>query len=100
MTTDQKPRPAASTHRSRRWAVREPEDRLLTGLSSGLARQWGIPAAYVRAGFVVASFALGAGVIAYVALWALTRDREEDPPEPQPRAPPHVYRGDAGPARP
>lgn len=87
MTTDQLQETKEATHRSRRWAVREPGDRLLTGLSAGLARQWGIPAAYVRAGFVVASFALGAGAIVYVVLWALTLDRDPDAPDPEPKSP-------------
>lgn len=70
------------THRPRRsrgrWAVRRRRDRLIAGLASGLGDYWGVPAAYVRAGFVVASLAAGAGIAAYLLGWALTLERDDD----------------------
>jgi len=43
-----------------------------TGVAAGLAAHLGWPVLVVRAAFVVASFAAGAGVLLYVWLWALT----------------------------
>ena len=43
-----------------------------TGVAAGLAAHLGWPVVVVRAAFVVASFAAGAGVLLYVWLWALT----------------------------
>ena len=68
--------------RARRWAVRRRGDRLVAGLASGLGDHWGIPVAYVRAAFVVATFAGGAGIVAYMIGWALTLERD-DAAEPE-----------------
>lgn len=62
-----------------RWAVRRRRDRLIAGLASGLADYWDVPAAYVRAGFVVLSLAGGVGIAAYLVGWALTLERGEAP---------------------
>ena len=73
--------------RTRRWAVRRRRDRLVAGLASGLADHWGIPVPYVRAGFVVAAFAGGAGIAVYVIGWIFTLDRQDDDPEADPKTP-------------
>ena len=78
----------AEPTRRRRWAVRRRNDRLVSGLASGLGHHWGIPAAYVRAAFVVAAFASGVGLGAYVAGSIFTLDRDEDAPDPDPKSPP------------
>ena len=68
----------ATRAKPRRWAIRMRRDRLVAGLARGLGRHWGIPAAYVRAAFVVATFAAGAGIVAYVIGWGLTLERDEE----------------------
>lgn len=74
-----------TTGRTRRWAVRRSGDRLVAGLASGLGDHWGIPDAYVRAAFVVATLAGGAGIVAYTIGWALTLERD-DTTEPEPKS--------------
>ncbi len=80
----------ATESRSKRWAVRRREDRLVAGLAGGLADHWSIPVAYVRAAFVVASFAAGAGIVLYMIGWVFTLDRDEnaalDPKTPNQKA--------------
>ena len=89
MDTDRGTTDAAidSSSPARRWAVRRSDDRLVAGLAAGLARHWGIPLPYVRAGFVVAAFAGGAGIVAYLIGWALTFERLEGSAEPEPTTP-------------
>ncbi len=74
-----------STGRTRRWAVRRSGDRLIAGLASGLGDHWGVPAAYVRAAFVVATLAGGAGIVAYTIGWALTLESDSTT-EPDPKS--------------
>jgi phage shock protein PspC (stress-responsive transcriptional regulator) len=76
-----------SQGRPHRWAVRRREDRLVAGLATGLGDRWGIPVAYLRAALVVATFAGGAGIAAYLIGWAFTLERSEDAPEPEPISP-------------
>ena len=73
--------------KTRRWAVRRRDDRLIAGVASGLGHHWGIPVAYIRAAFVAAAFAGGAGIAAYMIAWAVTLDRDEDAETPEPRSP-------------
>ena len=58
----------ASTHAPRR-ASRSLDERLVAGVSRGLAEHLGVPVLWVRVGFVVATWFNGAGVIAYLLLW-------------------------------
>jgi len=75
--------------RLRRDLVRSDTDRVVSGLAGGLAARLGIPVVYVRAGFIVATLAGGAGIAAYLFGWALTLDNEAPAPlEPAPPAPP------------
>ena len=78
---------AEKEHRSKRWAVRRREDRLVAGLAGGLADHWGIPVPFVRAAFVVAAFAAGAGIALYMIGWVFTLEREPDAAEPEPKTP-------------
>lgn len=52
--------------------VRRTDDRILGGVASGLADLLGVDPVLVRVGFVLLALAGGAGVLAYLALWALT----------------------------
>lgn len=56
--------------------VRSERDRILAGLSGGIAARLGIETVYVRAAFVVLSLLFGAGVVLYLAGWAATIDQE------------------------
>ena len=74
--------------RLRRELTRSENDRVISGLAGGIAARLGIPAVYVRAGFIVATLAGGAGIAAYLFGWALTLDTEKGPiPDPAPPAP-------------
>ena len=48
------------------------QGRRLGGVCAGLAEHLGLNARYVRLAFILSCFAGGAGVVAYVFLWALT----------------------------
>jgi len=52
---------------------RSSRDRLLAGLCGGLAERFGVPAALVRVGFVLAAM-VGLGVPLYVVGWVLVPD--------------------------
>jgi signal transduction histidine kinase len=52
--------------------VRPAQGRYVGGVCAGLAEHLGLNVRHVRLAFVVASFAGGAGVAAYLFLWALT----------------------------
>lgn len=55
--------------------VRSADDRIVTGLSAGIARRIGIETVFVRAAFVALTFMFGAGIVLYVAGWAATVDQ-------------------------
>ena len=70
--------------------VRSDDDRIVAGLSGGIASRLGIETVYVRAGFVVLSLLFGAGVVLYLAGWAATVDQartagDDDPAQADPR---------------
>src|SRR3954468_7509548 len=83
------PAPRQQLHRSR-------TDKMLGGVSGGLAEYSGIDPLLWRIGFVALAFAGGSGVVVYLLLWLLmpsdtgapriTRDRTPKPP-PGPRSP-------------
>lgn len=52
-----------------RRAYRPADERIVAGVSAGLAEHLDIPVLWVRAGFVVATFINGIGLIAYLLLW-------------------------------
>ena len=58
--------------------VRRRDRRLIAGVAGGLADRFGVDAWVFRLGFVLASFAGGVGVVAYLLLWFLVR-REDLP---------------------
>lgn len=61
----------------RRIDMRRAEDGWVGGVCAGLAARLGLDPLVIRALFVVLSFALGLGVLAYLAAWLLVPDSEE-----------------------
>lgn len=53
---------------------------MIAGVAGGIADRLGVPAGYVRAGFVVAAMLWGLGLIVYVAAWIATFEQVEDRP--------------------
>lgn len=65
--TGPRPRPGLSLD----WR-RSTYDRRIAGVCGGLAQEFGIPAALLRLGFVLATlFAGGVGLVIYAALWVI-----------------------------
>jgi signal transduction histidine kinase len=64
------PRPAAVPLGGRR-ATRDTQEPILGGVAAGVARHLGFPVLWVRAGFVLAAFLGGFGVVFYAGLWWL-----------------------------
>ncbi|NNM46572.1 ATP-binding protein [Knoellia koreensis] len=63
---------AAASARPRRVYARPAEGRVIAGVSAGLAEHLGWPVRWVRIGFVLSCIPTGAGLVAYVFLWALS----------------------------
>jgi phage shock protein C len=59
-------------------------DRMLGGVSGGLAEHLGIDALLWRIGFVALTLAGGCGVLVYLALWVLMPPAPRTPQEPVP----------------
>jgi phage shock protein C len=53
-----------------RTITRSSSDRKIAGVSAGLARYFDVDPVLVRVGFAVTSLVSGAGLLAYVLLWA------------------------------
>ncbi|MCM0041602.1 MAG: PspC domain-containing protein [Algoriphagus sp.] len=51
---------------------RNPDDKALGGVASGLAAYFGIKVIYVRLAFVFLTFAGGSGIVIYLILWIIT----------------------------
>jgi len=51
---------------------RNPDDKALGGVASGLAAYFGIKALYVRLAFVMLTLAGGSGIVIYLILWIIT----------------------------
>jgi phage shock protein PspC (stress-responsive transcriptional regulator) len=51
---------------------RNPDDKVLGGVSSGLAAYLGIEVIFVRLAFVLLTFAGGSGILIYLILWIIT----------------------------
>ena len=54
--------------------ARSADDRLVAGVAGGIAVRLAVDAVFVRAAFVALSAAAGAGLVAYLVLWALAED--------------------------
>jgi signal transduction histidine kinase len=61
----------ASAPTGTRRAYRDTQEPILGGVASGLARHLAVPVLWVRAGFVIAAFLGGFGVVFYAGLWWL-----------------------------
>ncbi len=61
--------------------VRRPDDRVILGLSGGIADRLGIAEAYVRAAFVALTLAGGAGIVLYLVGTAIAVEADEPPNE-------------------
>lgn len=59
------PRPGASE-----W-MRDLDGKILSGVCSGLARQFGVSVTALRIAFIISAFLGGWGVLVYLALWVL-----------------------------
>jgi len=57
--------------------TRSNDDRVVAGLSAGIAARLGIPTVYVRAGFLSLTLAGGFGILCYLAGWILTPDEKQ-----------------------
>ena len=83
-------RPRLRRDRSRGW---------IAGVAAGLARRYGIDAALVRLGFVVATAAGGAGIALYLLAWLVVPAGDARPPARaalERRGPPWRWRWAAG----
>ena len=61
-------------------------DRYIGGVCGGLAEHFGIDPAIVRVIFLLALFAHGVGLLAYIVLWIAVRSRPQGAEIPQDRA--------------
>lgn len=59
---------------------RRSSDRIVAGVAGGLGDRLGVPAGYVRAGFMVAALLWGLGLVVYMVLWMVTFEVVEDRP--------------------
>ena len=70
---------------SEEW-YRDVDTKMLGGVCSGLARQFGISVTALRVAFIIATFAGGWGLLIYLALWILMPPRKTAatlPPVPE-----------------
>ncbi|MBB2953224.1 MULTISPECIES: PspC domain-containing protein [Sphingobacterium] len=81
--SDQKTNQAYSTFRTGKKLMRDPEDKVISGVCSGLGHYFGIEARWIRLLFVLFVVIFGSGFLVYIILWivmpiAITRaDRME-----------------------
>lgn len=67
---------------------RDPDGKMITGVCSGLARQFGVSATAIRLAFVVGTFLGGWGLLIYLALWIIMPVRlKGEEPAPTPASP-------------
>jgi len=57
--------------------TRSSDDRVVAGLSAGIAARLGVPTVYVRAGFLSLTLAGGFGILCYLAGWIITPDQKQ-----------------------
>lgn len=72
---------------SREWH-RDLGGRMIGGVCSGLARQFGVSATALRIAFVIAAFIGGWGLLIYLALWIIMPTADAPPARSQTPAPP------------
>jgi phage shock protein PspC (stress-responsive transcriptional regulator) len=81
--------PSSSTAH-RRPLTRSTTDKKLAGVAGGLAAHLGVDPLLVRIGFVVTTLCGGAGLLAYLGLWAFAPS-EDDESASAPSAPAAPY---------
>ena len=83
------------TTSSRREAliIRDPRHRILAGVCAAAGQRLGVDAMFVRVAFAVLSLAGGAGLLAYLVLWAVTPERPGGDLRPGPT--PNLHRASA-----
>jgi phage shock protein C len=81
------PRPATSE-----W-YRDLDNKMIGGVCSGLALQFGVPATALRLAFVVATLAGGWGIVIYLALWIIMPVSPGGSQPPAPPTPPPAPEG-------
>ena len=64
--------------------VRDADDRILAGVAAAVARRLGVERAFVRVAFATLCLAGGAGILAYLVLWALSPERPGGDRRPHP----------------
>jgi phage shock protein C len=62
---------AAGNSTAEKRLFRNPDDRVLGGVCSGLGAYFGIDSVWVRLGFAFAFFFAGSGLLLYIILWAV-----------------------------
>jgi phage shock protein PspC (stress-responsive transcriptional regulator) len=78
---------------SREWR-RDLSGKMIGGVCSGLARQFGISVTALRIAFVIAAFVGGWGLLIYLALWIIMPVAGPGPAPPQSPTPPPPPAGD------
>jgi phage shock protein PspC (stress-responsive transcriptional regulator) len=66
--------------------TRSTTDKKLGGVAAGLAAYLGVDPLLVRIGFVIGTLLSGAGLVAYLALWAFAPTDQDAPAGAQPAA--------------
>jgi phage shock protein C len=61
---------------------RDPNGKMVTGVCSGLARQFGLSVTAIRLAFVLGTFLGGWGLLIYLALWVIMPVRQQAPQPP------------------
>lgn len=54
-----------------------PSERIIGGVSAGVARKWGLDPILMRGLFIIAAFMGGIGLLVYAVLWALLPDEKD-----------------------
>ena len=80
----EKPRGPVTPQMTPRPLLRSTTDTKLAGVSGGLGRYFGLDPVLFRAGFVVTALLSGAGLLAYLILWALVPRDDAAPVAPSP----------------
>ena len=95
MNTDPMSTDRMTTNRRSKPLYRDPNDKMVAGVCSGLGQYLDIDTVLVRVGFVVVTLLGGGGLLAYVLLWAIldpapasSSDAPDEPPRPQDRIAP------------
>ncbi len=71
---------ADARHTTKKRFSRRSDGQVVAGVAAGIADRLGIDPSYVRAAFVVLSFAGGVGVVAYLVAWAMTAASADSEP--------------------